>query len=188
MTAIKRFVSELLPPKNQIWPVFAIIVFIDFSWVLYRFFFQVPSWLYYMRASNLLILLVYTLSFALIESLLVLGLVLILCMIMPGRFFRDNFIPQGSILVFVITLIAFVLRQRIEEFSKMESWILIAIPLVVILVLVSTIVITSLFLNRFSLVKKWISTLAVQMTIFLYVYPPLGIVSLLVVVVRNIFI
>lgn len=172
---------------QQVWPVFSIIVLIDYSWMFYRFFFQLPSWLYYMKAGNIVVLLSYTLSFALIESLMVLGLLFFLCLIFPARYFKDRFIPQGSIQVFVITMLAIIIRQRIDEFSKMEAWILIAIPVLVVLILSFSIVIISKMLERFSLITKWVTSLAERTTVFLYLYPPLGVLSFVLVIVRNIY-
>ena len=187
MTSLKQTLTARLPAIQQIWPVFSIIIFIDYTWVLYRFFFQVPSWLYYMKAGNLLVLFAYALSFSLIESFLVLLLVLLLCMIFPARYFKEKFIPQGSFQVLIITVLAYALRQRIEEFSKMEAWILIAIPVVAFLILTLSVIILSKIFERFWRIPKWVSSLAERMTIFLYLYPPLGVLGLLVVVVRNIF-
>ena len=103
------------------------------------------------EASNLITLLAYTLSFSLLESLVVLGLVLVLCLVFPARYFKEKFIPQGSIQVVIVALLAYALRQRIEEFSKMEAWILIAIPVGVALVLVVSVLVFSWLFERFTI-------------------------------------
>ncbi|MEW5871496.1 MAG: hypothetical protein AB1894_19640 [Chloroflexota bacterium] len=187
MTTLTQNIKARLPSLQQIWPVFSIILFVIFSWMLYRFSYELPGWLYYMRVTNILILLAYMLSFSLVESLLILGFILLLSMIFPARYFKSVFVAQGSIQVFIITALAYALRRRVEYFAAMEGWIFAGLCLGLIVILVLNMIILSKIFSRFPVVEKWVSSLADRFTIFLYLYTPLGVLSALVIVVRNIF-
>ena len=191
MTDLKHKLTARLPGKQHILPVFSVIVFIIFTWMLYNFFFQIPSWLFYMKAVEILILLAYVMSYSLIESLLVLGSILLLCMIFPSKYFKDNFIPQGTVLVILISMIAYFLRLRMESISKLEienqitAWLIITTAILLGMALL-VIILTKLF-DRFPGLTRGIASLANRMIVFSYIYVPLGLVGLLVVIIRNIF-
>jgi hypothetical protein len=93
MTALFR----RLPPKNEIFPVYAILVFLIFSWALYRFFWYLPSWLEYLSLPAVLVVLSYSLAFALFESLVMMGVFLLLNLCLPAALFRRHFVAQGSL-------------------------------------------------------------------------------------------
>lgn len=191
MTTLKLKLSSRLPSTQQIWPVFSTIVFIIFTWMLYNFFFQIPSWLFYMKAAEILILLAYVMSYSLIESLLVLAFVLLLCMIFPASYFKNQFDALGSIQVFIISAIFYILRQRMGTFSKLEVEnqinVLVATLLSILVGLVLSVIIVSKIFERFPVLSRWTSSLANRMIIFSYIYVPLGLLGLLVVIIRNIF-
>jgi hypothetical protein len=176
-----------LPSRKQILPVFSLIVFIDFSWMLLQFFRQVPSWIFYLNIGKVLILFAYVVSFTLFESALLLSFLLALCIIFPVRHFRDKFTPQGGVQVALISLIALVLRQKIEVFQKFEIWILFAIPLISLIMITLSIIPISKILDRFRLVDRIVTALIERMTVFGFLYIPLGLLGLVIVILRNLF-
>jgi len=187
VTTLRQNLTARLPTMQQIWPVFSIVLFITNSWLLYRFFYQIPSWLYYLRFTNIIILLAYTLAFALIESIIVIGFVILICMFFPSRIFKAKFVTQGSVQVFIISLLTYVLRQSVEDLATMDEWSIAAICLAVILLLVVMAAIIFLIYKRFPVLEKWISLIADRLTIFGNLYATLGVLGMLIVVVRNIF-
>jgi len=186
MSSIPNRIKARLPKAGQIWPVFSIILFIVFSWMLYRYFFQLPSWLYYMSTQNIFVLLAYTLSFSFVESLSVLLYVLFICFIFPGKFFKEIFIPQGSLQVIIITGLTYFLRLRLEDLAEMDLRMLVAIGIGLIIIQALSVVVIYMFLKRLPVTARWISSFAERMTIFYYLYAPLGVLCTLIVIVRNI--
>ena len=89
MDQMRSRLRARLPSQNQVFLVFSVIVFVVFSWTLIREFFQVPSWLKYMVLGDILVITAYILAFALFESLLVLGFLLMLSGVFPVKIFRD---------------------------------------------------------------------------------------------------
>jgi len=139
-----------------------------------------------MDARKLLVMFTYVVSFSLAESLFLMAFVVFLCLVFPGRVFKQHFIAQGTVQVLIISIITYFIRQRIELFQKFEIWKLLAIPLVALAVILLSVVVFAVIFNRFIKVPQLIESLADRMTIFAYLYLPLGVLGLAVVILRNI--
>jgi hypothetical protein len=176
-----------LPTRQEILPVFSIILFIDFSWMFYRMFWQVPSWLYYMGIQNILVITAYTLSFALFESILVLGVLLFFSLVFPAKYFRDKFIPLGSAIAVFMGVCAWAIQRKISLLEKVELQQLLLYPLVFLVVLVVLVFAFSYLFDHFKFMPRFISSIADRMVVFAYIYIPLSLLGLVVVIIRNIF-
>jgi len=179
-------IRHKIPTRQETLPVFSTILFIVFSWMFFQFFIQVPSWIFYMDARKLLVMFTYVVSFSLAESLVLMGFVIFLCLVFPRRMFKEQFIAQGTVQVLIISIITYFIRQRIELFQKFEIWKLLTIPVVALAVILLSVLVFALIFSRFEKVPRLIESLADRMTIFAYLYLPLGVLGLVVVVLRNI--
>ena len=186
MATFKEHLESKLPSSQEVLPVFSVIVFIVFTWTLYRMFFQVPSLLFYMRVWDVLIIISYVLMFALIESVIVLGLLLIFSLVFPAKYFKDNFVAQGSTVVLMISMGAFALQRKMKIMYRLDGWELILYPFVILAAIVFVIFAASYIYDRFKLLPHIINTVAERMIVFVVLYVPLSILGLLVVFVRNI--
>jgi len=175
------------PSRTDIEPVLAIVIFMVFSWTLYRMFWQVPSWSFYLNVWDILIIAAYVLSQALFESFIILGFIIGLCIIFPKRIFCDKFIVQGSLLAMVICLSAFAIQRKIGLIYGLNLYELIIYPIAFLVAVVFWIFIISLFNRWFPRLADLIKSIADRMTIFLYLYIPLGVVGIVVVALRNLF-
>jgi len=175
------------PSRTDIEPILAIVVFMVFSWTLYRMFWQVPSWSFYLNVWDILIIAAYVLSQALFESFIILGFIIGLCIIFPKRIFCDKFIVQGSLLAMVICLSAFAIQRKIGLIYGLNLYELIIYPIAFLVAVVFWIFIISLFNRWLPWLADLIKSIADRMTIFLYLYIPLGVVGIVVVALRNLF-
>jgi hypothetical protein len=123
----------------------------------------------------------YPLTFTLIESILVLGGMVLLAVILPGKFFRDRFISQGSLAALLITLsmvIAHLYGTELGVWSVrgFARWLLILLGAIMLSWLLVY------FFKRINeIVKsfvKWVSPLSI-------VYLGIDILSVFIVVFRN---
>lgn len=181
-----------LPPRREAFLVFSVLVFCIYSWTLYRFFYQLPSWLNYTNLNGLLFISAYVLSFALIESLAMLGFILLLSVILPLRLFRQRFVTQGSTVALALSLGAVLLQRQVSILYDLELWQLIAAPLLVLAGLAALILLAPLLYDRLTfrqkpLLPRLLNELAERMTIFAYLYVPISLLGLLVVLFRNLF-
>lgn len=187
MATFKEKIKERIPSRNELLPVFSLIIFIDFSWTLYRMFWQVPSWLYYMNFWGVLTLAAYALAFALLESTIILGCVLFLSLVFPVRHFRAKFVQQGSVVVLLLSVIAVALQRKIGLIYDQELEILLAFSLISLAGVCISIFIFSYIFEHFGIISRLIASFAERMVVFSYLYVPLSLVSLAIVLVRNLF-
>jgi hypothetical protein len=177
----------MVPNKREIFPVFSLIVFVVYTWTIYRMAWQMQSWLYFMTINQVLILAAYILADALIESILVLGFVLFLAMIFPSRFLKCRFAVQGSALVIFMTLGAVLLQNRQDMLSNLPLAGLVLFPLVVLVGLFLFLVLFYSLAKRKGTVSRLMLAIADRFTLFSFIYVPLSLIGLTVVIIRNLF-
>ena len=175
-------IRERLPGKADLAPVLASCVFLVFSWSMLWFLQQMPGWMAFLDSWDILGILAYVQAFALLESVLVLLPVIVVAIILPANWFRDRFAAQGSMMVFTITFWT-VLFQGIA--FALPLWSSGQLLLGLMLPLASIVVACAL-VHRSEKAEKAIRALADRLTVFLYIYIPLGFLGLIVVAARNI--
>jgi hypothetical protein len=172
-----------LPPVSAILPVYAVVAFPIFSWTTVSWFWKLPYWLNFLNGGEIAAIFAYSMATALFESLIVIGFLLLLCLILPSNAFRDLFVIRGSWLALGLTLsfLGHAAWRGFLGFSYIESsllpWTLIS---VVVMLLITFAAARVRFMTR---TAAWLSD---RLTVFLYLIVPIAILSLIVVVVRNI--
>jgi len=180
--------TNRLPHKYELIPVFAAIVFPVYSWSLLELFNILPSWLNYLQPFELTITILYVLAFGLVESAMILLALISLAVITPSRFFKDQFIPQGSLLAWLYLLWNIIINKNLNLFEPMglREFAMYSLGFILIVVLVSTLL-CYLLIYRIKLANRAIQSISEKMTVFLYIYIPLSIIGLSVVIFRNLF-
>lgn len=184
---VKSAIARQIPDRRQVFPVFSLIVFFVFTWALYRISYQVPSWLGYLSLWNVILLLVYVLAAALVESVIMLGFVLFTCLVFPTRFFKEIFIAQGSALVVLLSLAALLIQFNISLIYSINLWQLIVYNLLFLVALAAMVLLFASLLKRLYRLRTLLEALATRMMVFGYCYTTIGLISLMVVLVRIIF-
>jgi len=140
-----------------------------------------------MTLGEILVITAYALAFALIESLVMTGLLLFLSLVLPVKVFRDKFIPQGSIVVLVSGLVAILLQENMGEVYHLKIRQLTTFPIIGVLGVVGMIFVLSWIFDRLGFLTRLIQSIAERMTVFSYIYVPLSVVSLVIVILRNLW-
>jgi hypothetical protein len=172
-----------LPSLQQILAVFGIILLIFYGWTLIWFFWKLPSWEYFLTLGEISTILAYSMATNLLESLAVLLVPLLISIILPKNWFKDFFISRASSLVILgLGYTMLITKYITSENDYYPQNLVRLLPLAGVLILVLTFLI-----DRIPLLHKLLGGLADRATIFSYIFAPLGLISLLVVIVRNIF-
>jgi len=182
-----RRIKSKLPTGPEIFPVYSVILFMTFTWTLYVMFWTLPSWLGDMNIWGMLDLAAYILSFTFIESILLLLGMLLLVLILPARFFGERFVAQGSLLVVLLGFGAYFAQPQLADLRALRNLYLVAIPLIFLCGLILLTILLSFVFERFEKISKILTTFAERMTIFSYIYLPLGILSLVISVLKIVF-
>jgi len=183
---IQQLISKL-PTRLEIVPVYSIILFITFTWTLYVMFWTLPSWMGDMNLWRILDLAAYILSFTLFESVFILLGMLLLALILPARFFRDQFVAQGSVLALFLGLGAYLAQPHLGDLRLVRNLHLAVIPLMFLGGMILFLSLLSFVFKRAEKMDNIITTFAERMTVFSYIYLPLGMISLVISILKLIF-
>jgi hypothetical protein len=161
-----RFCSAAFPPETKLKP---------FSpWWLPALILSYNLW-------DLLSIAAYALAFALVESILTLAFFVALAFILPGFAMRDGFSYKASFAIVSASAVAIYL-QAVMSNQPTTQFLLLQLARFGVLWLVPTL------LTRYvPFVRKFVLDVLDRLTVFNYIYPPLGILSLLVVILRNLW-
>ena len=181
-----RLLIQRLPNAQHIWKVFAVIVTLVYSWTLFTSFYKLPSWMFYLTISQIMSIYAYSFSVNLAESILALMGVMFLefTLFFALRGDREGF-QSRSILVILVVLISSMLRlvlyKTYEDVGAFLSgelmWWAVTISLGLLI---------AVFAPKIIWVRKILDGIAERATVFLYIYLPLSLISLIVVIARNI--
>ena len=182
---VKLFIGRL-PDRQSILGVYALIVTLVYSWTLFTSFYKLPSWMFYLTISQILSVYAYSFSMDLAESILALTGVLFLEFTLFLTLKNREEFQARSILVILVVLISSMLRlalfQTYEDIGAYLSneliWWAITLPLGMLL---------AVFAPKSKRIRNILEGIAERAIIFLYIYLPLSFISLIVVIVRNIY-
>ena len=169
-------ILDRLPVLQSIFSVYGVIVFFTYGWSMLLFSWVLPSWLKYLTLNEIGIMFMYQLWVNLIESLAFLVFLLILSIVLPARWLREQFsLVAGLFAIVSLGLLAFLNYQLIQN-----SWLLYSLGGLVLFFSLMKLSV------RFPLLKKGIENFLDRMSIFIYIFVPLGLVAGVMVLLRKI--
>jgi hypothetical protein len=187
LATFKESLASRLPSREQILPVFGVTVFIVFSWTLYRMFWYLPSWLGDFDIVEVITISAYVLAFALFESVVVFGVLLLFVILLPSKMFKETFVPTGCTLITIIGFSAFLLQRKMKIVYKFEMLELIMYPILLLAAITILIFVLSWFYQHFERLARMANMISERMTVFLYIYFPLSVLSIVYLLLRSIF-
>jgi len=178
---IQRFAARF-PDKANIVNLFATAAFLVYGWTLYASFWKVPSWIYFLRLNEIFSVYAYSFIVNFLESiLLTLGLVL-LGYFLSGNLWKDGFLAGSVVMLIVIVGSALVHMRiyddpnlRVSFISSQLRWWLVTFGIAFGASFISV---------RVAWLRRSLETLADRFTVFLYIYLPLTVLSLAIVIAR----
>jgi len=181
---MNNFIARL-PDRRSIIGVYATTAFLVYGWTLLASFWKVPSWMFFLKVSEILSVYAYSFAIDFAESILLLLAMLLVGLILPKRWWNDQFTSQGAVWISVL-LGSIMLRlytnrspELWEDFVYNQwTWWGYTVLLGIVL---------SILFSRVILLRRGLEKLADRLVVFLYIYMPLTIISIIVVMVRNIF-
>ena len=171
-----------LPARTEIFKAFAVCVFLVQVWSIYNVWHAVPSWALAMDTWTLAGTIAYTQAFALIESLLVMGLMVLMAIILPGKWYKERFVAQSSVAIILAAIASVLAHLYGQDWSMWNTrgfltWLGILFCLILV---------ASFLVARFKWLERGLEALAERLLILSSVYIAIGLVSLILVLIRNI--
>jgi len=171
-----------LPALSQILSIFGVIALLLYGWTLLWFFWKLPSWEYFMNLGEIATQVAYMMATNLLESLTVLFLMLFLCAVLPAKWFKDFFLSSGaSLAILSLGYMMYFSSHIASNDDNYPTNMVRLVPLAGLLILL-----LAYFTARVGFMRRLLEGLADRAMIFSYIFLPAGLVSLLVVIVRNI--
>lgn len=170
-----------IPRLSQLVPVYAVIALVIYTWTILWFFWKLPSWLDFLNIAEIGVVFSYVLATNFIESLMVLCAIIVLSVILPKKWFYDLFVARGTCIVLFglgyMTYLAYQVQAKVDH--PVFSFRLVTLVPEAILVLV-----LGYLVGGIRPIRKFLEFFSEQATIFLYLFIPISIVSVLIVLVR----
>jgi hypothetical protein len=178
-----RSLKDRLPDTQQIFAVYGMTALLIHGWTLIWLFWKLPSWEHFLTFGEISAVFAYSMTTDLLESLVIMLALLSFCMVLPGNWFKDVFLARASLVVILgLGYMMYIASHISSNHDSYPTGLVRLIPVFGILILA-----LSVFLGRISFTRNLIENLADRATIFSYIFLPLGLTSLLVVIARNIF-
>lgn len=185
-----RYINQLsarMPDRGAVLSVYSVLVCLLYSWTLFASFFALPSWIFFLDIVQLASLYSYSFILNFVESIFALIIVLFVefigVNIVGVR--REDFRPR-SVMYIIILLASSVIRlynlkgyEGITKFLDGEAvWWIGAFGTAIVMAVVAP---------RISWLRTALEGFADRAVVFLYIYLPLSLISLAIVMMRNIF-
>lgn len=170
------------PRHAEVVSVLGICVTACHTWSIRGFLNELPSFLLYFRITEILVIFAYMMAFALLESLIVTYGLALLSVFLPSNWLKNGFAYKGFVVIVVGAVAAVYFQKNLPSiFPPMrELGMELSIPFLIIVFLMA-------LTHKFPLLQKLLLSVEDRISVFLYIYVPLGLISFLVVVFRNLF-
>ena len=174
-----NFIRNRFPHRSEIIAVLSIAVFVCFSWSILGFFHKLSSFLLYLKLGDIGAIFAYMMAFAMLESLAVTAILILLSALLPSNWLRDGFAYKGFVVLLIATADAFLFQKSLEEiFPSILNLVLFSVvPIILIAILISLV-------HAQPKVQNLLVKVQDRFLIMLFLYLPIGLISLLAVTVR----
>jgi hypothetical protein len=181
---ISGFMQSLknrLPSVQEIIPVYAVTASLLSGWMFVLFVWNLPSWLNFMPLGGVFSVLSYALVTSLLQSLLFTGILLLLSFVLPASIFRREFTVRGALAAFVLLGLVF---GRAFLLKSAAPWYFTSLPMLA-WVSFLLLVLLSWGAARSARLRQMIVSLADRFIVFLYLLVPLFMISVAMILLRN---
>ena len=173
-------ISNRFPGWGAVTSVYAMIVLLVYGWTVYWIAWKFPSWIYYLTTSEILWMICYAMVVNLFESLILIFGVLVLGFLVPKGWLVDRFGPSGTLLSILIAGVLMYFSESIQSAERFSYTPLIQIGMSFLIAFG-----LAMLLPLYRPAAAFLDLLADRARIFLYILLPISLVSLVMVILRN---
>ncbi|MFW6042503.1 MAG: hypothetical protein ACOC9C_02350 [Chloroflexota bacterium] len=172
---------ERLVSRKEMWLLLAVAALPIYSWSIFFFLERFTGWLYYLTVWEIAGIFAYTQAFALVESLLVVAGVVLVALVLPRRLLRADLVPMGTAIILLSALWAIVAQYNDHILRELS------LPMLLLWVGIYALSIVAAWflLYRSRRAKQLMTRVAERVSILLYLYLPLSLLCLVIVLLRN---
>jgi len=167
---------DRLPAFRDIVPVYAVIVFVIYSWSIVSYFKTLSGWVAFLNYKEIIATSYYVLSACFFESFSLLISLIFLCVVLPQSLLRDKFVIRGATAV-LVSLVSLMVYWNVFY----PEYLFFSVILIFVVTVLALILIT-----RISFLEKGIVWISDRLTVFLYLYLPVSFLAIAAVIFRNV--
>ena len=169
------------PRPREIFQIYALIVWLVYTWTAVVFLSQLGALVAMLDIGDVLSVLAYAFSYDFFEILLILLILLGAVAILPARYLRDKFVLSGSCILAITASWAILFQLSYLDFTRllpgqMLGWVGLSL---------ASLGGALILAPRVPRLDEICMDIAERATIFPYIYVPASLISLLVVLARN---
>ncbi len=170
-----------LPSFASVLPLYSVIAVMAYGWTITSFLWKLPSWLLFLTIGEILALFAYAMASALGESLLILGVLLLASLILPAKWFKDEFNIRGAWFVMVAygSIMVFLTLYASQDGFLGKYWTAWFAGSIGVALLSAYFAARARFMRSIAL---WLSD---RLMVFLFIFLPVSAISILAVIARN---
>ena len=181
MSKIRAF----LPSWDQIQQLFALQVFLVYSWVFLLFFYDLPRWMNFLSPTEISVILAYAMVFALLDSLAFFLILFLPSLLLYKALLEEKFESViGTVAIIGYIWVVFLRFMYQRELVRQSMWMSDRFPSWVLLAISSTILF-GVVVNRSGPLRKAVHFVCERAQAFLLLYLPLSVIGVIVVAIRN---
>lgn len=174
-------IGKRFPGRNDLLAVFGVAVFVCYTWVLLGFLNKLSSFLLHFTLGEIGSIFAFMMAFTLLESLVVTALLALLSAVLPPGWLKEGFALKGFVIL-VIATAASILFQKYFLGNEFPSVLWIAAFILVPLALSVGLI---LLIRSRPRVQHLLGSIQDRLQIMMFIYVPLGLVALVVVLFQN---
>jgi hypothetical protein len=173
-------IRNRFPRRSDMIAVLAVAVFVCFTWTLIGFFNKLSSFILYFTLGEIANILAFMMAFALLESLVAAGLLILLSAVLPASWLKEGFAVKGFVILLVATATAILFQKALRDyFPSLQTLLTYSLlPLLLVALLVW-------FIHSRPRLQRILLSVQDRILIMLFIYLPIGVIGLLVVMARD---
>lgn len=168
-TIIGRF-----PTRQESFLVFSVCVFSIHFWISIAFLYNFPSLILKANIWQMLGVLAYMFTFALIESFSLFLFIVLISVLLPNRFVGERFVSLGTILAIAFTVTAIILNNQL---AVDRIWLILTSSAILLATLI--------FVNTRDSSYKQMNRIAERFTVSAYLFIIMDIASVFYITMRQ---
>jgi hypothetical protein len=180
---VEKVIHKRFPPKKASLQLFFVCAFPINVWSIIGFLRELPALIIRMNISEIVGVFSYIQSLALLESILIFGILISLSVLLPPRFLKEKLMMRGAVFLFVASIYAvpvgYYYSWNINYLNYRDwliSWILVSIL---------TLVVLFMLIRQHKRIGEIITAMAERAIILSIVYVFIDLVGIAVVIVRQ---
>jgi hypothetical protein len=175
------FILKRVPKLDQLGQVFAVISLMISTWTGMWFFWKLRGWIHYLEFGEILTILNYAATVNLLESLVFMLVLVLLCLVLPRKWLVDRFTSRGTALALsslgYLMYVATLFENRSEYPQAYIAYLSVPVFLIITVFV--------FLAGRLKFLRIVMEEFADRASIFLYILLPIGLISALIVLGRN---